>query len=292
MKLKCFSLFLSLLTVMLFVMTEPVGVFAQEENRVPDIDNRTKSLTVYFYIQKNGVDTPIEGAEIGIYKIADLQTEGGSAYYTVSEQYDSLRKTKDDRDVTFEGISVTESVELAKNFAALAKSPDATAFTDNRGTCSFTDMEQGMYLVCELSADGEAAQYELFAPYLISVPLFAAETGIDDWQYDVLSEPKTKIVVEVSEPSETSEPSDTGIHTSDPSETSIDLERSEPESSTPDIPSTPGTVSTPPESSQDTSTVITGDSSWIFGIFGLWCVSALLVVIANQKKKKGADENE
>ena len=41
------------------MMLEPMNVFA-----IDDIDSgRAKTLTIHFYIQKNGVDTPINGAK-------------------------------------------------------------------------------------------------------------------------------------------------------------------------------------------------------------------------------------
>ena len=89
LKLKYLSLLVSLLTVMLFVVTGPFSVLALEENSVPDIENEKKSLTVYFFVQLVGVDTPIEGAEVGIYRIADLKTSFGSANYTVLQARNS-----------------------------------------------------------------------------------------------------------------------------------------------------------------------------------------------------------
>ena len=140
LKLKYLSLLVSLLTVMLFVVTGPFSVLALEENSVPDIENEKKSLTVYFFVQLVGVDTPIEGAEVGIYRIADLKTSFGSANYTVLDKYAELKKTQDDRDVTFEGISVSESIALAKKFAVFSETPEITAVTDENGMCKFDDL--------------------------------------------------------------------------------------------------------------------------------------------------------
>ena len=292
MKLKFMSLLVSLFTAMLLVMTEPVGIFALDNNLVPDIDeNQNKSLTVYFYVQKLGVDTAIEGAEIGIYKIADLKTENGSANYSVSETYASLAKIEKNRDVTFEGISFSESVSLAKKFAGIAEtlSPVATAVTDGNGMCKFDALAQRMYLVRELSASGDAKKYQLFEPYMISVPLAVSVNGVNEWQYDVLSEPKTKVSSgshdEVSKQTsddsrpESSEPSGSADEVSKQTSGESKAEVSKP------LVSSPESSSNPP--------VFTGDSSArvIIALVGV-CFASLAVVLALNNKKKGADENE
>ena len=285
MKLKFMSLLISLFTVMFLVMTEPVSISAFDSDLVPNIDETLrKSLTVYFYVEKLGVPTPIDGAEIGIYKIADLKTKNGSANYSVTETYSSLAKIKNDRDITFEGISFSESVELAKNFdkTAQKEQPLKTAVTDHSGICKFDDLEQGMYLVRELSATGTAEKYQYFDAYMISVPLTVSYNGVNEWQYDVLSDPKTKVSSgggdEISK--DTSAESKPESTISDISAPDISM----PESSQPQI-SQPQSSSPPP--------VFTGDSSsnMVIALLGM-CFASLAVVLALNYKKKGADENE
>ena len=273
---------------MFLVMTEPVSISAFDSDLVPDIDeNLNKSLTVYFYVEKLGVPTPIDGAEIGIYKIAGLETKNGSASYSVTESYSSLAKISKNRDITFEGISFSESVEFAKSFEEIAKKeqPLKTAVTNSDGICRFDALEQGMYLVRELSKTGTAEKYQSFAAYMISVPFPESHDGLNEWQYDVLSEPKTKISSgsgdEISKDTsdesrtESSEPSDSSIieiskHTSDTSKT----DSSQPQSSSP-LP------------------IFTGDSSssMVIALLGI-CFASLAAVLALNHKKKGADENE
>lgn len=289
MKLKFMSLLMSLFTIMLLVMTEPVGVFALDNNLVPDIDeSRNKSLTVYFYVEKIGVPTPIEGAEIGIYKIADLKTLNGSANYSVSESYPALAKNDKNRDITFEGISFSESVALAKDFSKTAEKnePLKTSVTDADGICKFDNLEQGMYLVRELSASGDAKKYQLFDPYIISVPLAVSVKNVNEWQYDVLSEPKTKISSgsydEISKQTsdeskiEISAPEQSGNNDEISKQTSYESkpEKSNPESSSP-------------------APAYTGDNSikTIISLVGI-CFASMAVVTALNIKKKGEDENE
>ena len=144
--------FLIMIAAVVFIMLEPVEAYCAEKDRVPDLTDQGKNLNIIFYVQKSGVDTFIEGAEIGINKIADLTVSGGSASYTVTEPYLSLQKLEDGREVTFEGISVSESVEFAKEFAELTGEAEKTSVTDSKGECKFSDLEQGIYLVRELSS--------------------------------------------------------------------------------------------------------------------------------------------
>lgn len=286
MKLKYLSLVVSLLTVMLFAMTGPFSVLALEDNSMPDIENEKKSLTVYFYVQKIGVDMPIEGAEIGIYKIADLETSFGSANYTVLDKYAGLKKTQDNKDITFDGISVTESVELAKKFADIADKPEMTAVTNEDGMCGFADLEQGMYLVRELSASQEAAKYQMFEPYMISVPLAVrgAQAG-NSWQYDVLSEPKTKV--------SSGSHSEISTHTSEVSnpESSIPVS-SVPEPSKTSEPERSQTSQISQTSQPDNPPIFTGDASSSIVIAMLGVMFASLAVVFMSKGKKEADDNE
>jgi len=278
MKLKFMSLLVSLFTAVLLVMTEPVGVFALDNNLVPDIDQtQTKNLTVYFYVEKLGIPTPLDGAEIAVYKIADLNTNNGSANYTVCESYSSIAKKDGNRDVTFDGISYSESVSLAKKFAQTAESlsPLATGVTDDNGICKFNALEQGMYLVRELSADGSAKKYQLFEPYMISVPLAVSVNSVNEWQYDVLSEPKTKV--------------SSGSHDEVSKQTS---DESRPESE----PSKPESEPSKPQSSQPESSpppVFTGDTSSrvVIVLVGI-CFASLAATLLLNHKKKGVDENE
>ena len=293
MKLKFMSLLVSLFTAVLLVMTEPVGIFALDSNLVPDIDtSQTKSLTVYFYVEKLGVPTPIDGAEIGIYKIADLKAENGSANYTVSEAYSSLAKTDKNRDVTFEGISFSESVELAKKFADTAEilSPVSTGVTDNSGICKFEVLEQGMYLVCELSSSGSAKNYQFFEPYMVSVPLAEKVGSVNEWKYDVLSEPKTKVTSGSSD--------EISKDTSDDSRLESETPQSSENSGSDDSVSKQNssdskTQSSTPESSSNPP-VFTGDSSArvVVALVGMCFASLAAVLALTNKKKKGADENE
>ena len=193
-----------MITALMLIILQIVTATAAETCVMPEIEQQDKSLTVYCYIEKSGQDTPIEGAKIEIYKAADLNCENGSARYSLLPEYESLKKTRDGEDVTFEGLSGTESEKFSAELSKLVKNSYASAVTDSEGTAVFTSIPQGMYLVCETEATGEAKKYELFSPYIISVPLAVTEKEGNYWKYDVLSEPKTKTRVKENNSSVTS----------------------------------------------------------------------------------------
>ena len=284
---------LTALVVVAFMIFGPVVASAAVNNRVPDLSDENKSLEVFFFIQKNGVDTPIQGAEMGINRIASLTVEGGSAQYTVTEPYLSLQKTKSGLDVTFDGLTFSDSVKLAATFAGIADDPQKTAVTDKHGKCKFTDLEEGIYLVREISAEGDAAGYKLIEPYMIAVPYPENYSGEYVWDYEVLSEPKT-VIVPVDEPSppEPTEPEPDPSPEPEPSpkpETSPETESSESSVSKPASHSTPSsTVTSSQTSPDDGHSLLTGDNTSVFilviGLLG--SLGAMMFFLGSRKDNK------
>ena len=195
MKKKYFFItFLFLLAIIL----EPINVFAYD-----NIDsNRAKSLTVHFYTQKNGIDTPIDGAKIGIAKIADISIENNNIHYEINPIYDDL-------DISFDDMSVSDSVEISKKISKLTNNYNYISETNKDGKCKFNIKDNGIYLIVELEAKRNAINYEIFDPYIILVPFATNENK--DWTYDIISEPKTILHVtneESSTPEDLSTPED------------------------------------------------------------------------------------
>lgn len=240
MKKKYFFItFLFLLAIIL----EPINVFAYD-----NIDsNRAKSLTVNFYTQKNGIDTPIDGAKIGIAKIADISIENNNIHYEINPIYDDL-------DISFDGMSVSDSVEISKKISKLINNYDYISETNKDGKCKFNIKDNGIYLIVELEAKRNAINYEIFDPYIILVPFATNENK--DWTYDIISEPKTILHV-------TNE-----------------------ESSTPEDLSTPEELSTPED------IVSTGDSSIKTAIFGFTIAATSLLIILILINKEGRDDDD
>ena len=275
-----------LLIVCIFMMLEPMNVLA-----INDIDSeRAKNLTIYFYIQKTGVDTPISGAEVGVTKIADTKVVNGDLQFTVLSKYTDLIATN------FRGISVSESVKIAGEFSKVTKEPDLKGVTAENGRCTFTVQDSGMYLIQQLSSTGVAEQYYAFEPYIILVP-FASDNS-EDWQYDILSEPKTVAKSRVDSDSSRVEQSEP-INPPEESVTSIGIIEDVSDSSdaiNPDRPHEDSVhaigVSKDEESSdsQDSSTAQTGDIFTAFIFLALICASFLLAILLVTRRGVQDDE--
>ena len=180
------------MTIIMLIITTTTSAFAQDD-RMPQIEENTKSLKIEFYIEKSGIKTPIQGAEISIYRVSNVEVQGGSAEYTLLDKYSQLRKLEDGREITFNTTEVSQSQELAQQLAQIVGDPEFTATTNIQGECEFSDLEQGMYLVKEENAKMDAEKYEKFVPYLISVPLAEKADDGNFWIYSVTSVPKTTV---------------------------------------------------------------------------------------------------
>ena len=173
----------------LIILLFAVGVqraFAAESQVMPDLQEDDGTLTVKVVYTDKDVETLIEGVELTIYKVADLTVNNGYAKYTLTEDFSDV-------DVSFDGMTVEQSIEAAKLFfaEAAAKEIEGTkAVSEDDGIASFGFVSHGAYLVIQAGATGAAKNYESIKPYLVLAPQPLVEVGINDWEYDVLSLPK------------------------------------------------------------------------------------------------------
>ena len=172
----------------------PISAFATSDNSMPDLEKKNLDLSVYFFVEEDRSELSISGAKIAICRIADVSCENGVVNYTLLSQYQSLKKTDGDRDITFENMTTDQSMSFSRKILKLVKDYDQTAVTGTDGISRFHNLTKGMYLVTEIGRDGEAEKYELMDPYIISVPLGMSTENGNYWEYNVLSKPKTKIV--------------------------------------------------------------------------------------------------
>lgn len=243
------------------MMLEPMHVFA-----IDNIDSeRAKTLTIHFYTQKNGVDIPINGAEVGITKIADMYMKNGNVHFEVVDEYENLR------DINLNSISTSDSLSVAEKFASQTYNYDYTGVIESNGKKTFDISDDGIYLVQEISVNGEASKYQIFSPYIILVPFISNENS--NWNYDVVSEPKTSIKL-ITTITEHSTPFDESTD-----ETSMDESCDSSEVSVVDRVAT----------HDDIITVLTGDSTKVFGVLGVVCISLLLVILLLYSKEDRGD---
>jgi len=70
------------LFIALLVIIEPISAFAEEACAMPPIEEKATDLSIYFFVQHNEKEIPISGAEMAVYKVADISCIGGSPEYT------------------------------------------------------------------------------------------------------------------------------------------------------------------------------------------------------------------
>lgn len=262
----------TILTLQLFPSLYPVS--AAEEDSA-----KNNKLTIHYYVQINGEDHPLQGAEIEVFRVADMKRLHGGASYSLLPEYASAEEIKDGKDVTFSQLTVDRSVALARRLDSLASTPDMVCTTDSRGMAACGTPPDGMYLVRQKSASGNSSAYKLFQPYLIAVPYPLEENGSLTWITDVVSEPKTCLTNtgESSRPTSTEETSrPTLIEERSRVQTSSDESRVSP----------PESAATLPEGS---STVGTGEGdnhSFVFLCISAAAVVSIMLILLSRRGEK------
>ena len=121
--------------------------------------------------------TPISGAELSLYYVAtvSVNNKGNLSYEYVDHFADSSVALDDP--------------QLSLKLSALVSDENAEAekkVTDEKGSAVWSDLELGLYLICQTGAvDG----YATISPFLITVPA----SGADNYVYDVNASPKTEV---------------------------------------------------------------------------------------------------
>lgn len=156
--------------------------------QMPPLTQEKSTLKIETKYTDEDKETPINGIELTIYRVADLTVKGGDPRYTLTENFKEV-------DVDFNGMKAKESLEAAKKFAEIVKNKelegDAKAVSEN-GVASFGEVLNGMYLVMQTGATGDAVNYSALESFLIMAPQpsqNSTNTGTV-WNYDVESVPK------------------------------------------------------------------------------------------------------
>ena len=130
--------------------------------------------------------TNIPDATFVVYKVADITYNGNaaSAIYTLVDKYKET-------EINFDGMTTEKSNEAAEKLFTLASKldPVATGKTNEDGQVTFANLPDGMYLVAETKAEGEASKYELAKPFLVSLPLYTS----GEWKHNVTISPKSEV---------------------------------------------------------------------------------------------------
>lgn len=154
----------------------------------------TGSLT----IKKHGssADSSLAGASFSVYRVMELTPAEQPGEYAAYKKADTFADTLSG--VTADDLGNYSSVEienLALDLKAVATSadvqPEASGVTGEDGTCLFSELPLGYYLVVETQAP---EGYVAGSPFLIAIPSTNNYTSEDTlgyvWVYDVEAEPK------------------------------------------------------------------------------------------------------
>ena len=140
-------------------------------------------------------DTPVEGAEFAVYKVADcVLIEGEDELrYTLTSDFE-------DADIDLARIDKAETAEKASKYALdTGLAPAGTGETDSDGRMTIGGLSVGLYLVVQTN---KLEKYTVVKPFFIRVG--AIENG--DIEYDMDATPKVEVRTMVPPPGVTPTP--------------------------------------------------------------------------------------
>lgn len=156
-----------LLALMLLGAVSMTG-YAHE---VPDYNQRGSiSITMEYR------DEPVSGGTLTLYRVADVDFDGGNYFFTYTEDFAECSVPV--TELSSSGIS-TALAEIAKD----KKLTGVTQTLDENGKTTFIDLEIGLYLLIQEEA---TSGFKKVNPFLVSVPYY--EDG--HYIYDVDTAPK------------------------------------------------------------------------------------------------------
>lgn len=109
--------------------------------------------------------TAIDGAEITLYKIADIYKDSsGNESYILSDPYKSILENVSEEDME------KNTREYARKVSEAAAYPYKTLTTDKTGSAVFSSLPEGVYLAKETGKKDTAKNYSDFEPSILRIP--------------------------------------------------------------------------------------------------------------------------
>ena len=177
--------------VKLLLLLLPITLFfgsRSEASSLPDVSG-DNSLTVNMIYKDGKEKIGIGGAEIKISKVAGIELNPELAIENIAQ----IKDLK----IDWLNLTAEESNILAKKISKLLVGSDVEsklAVTDNSGKVNFFNLENGIYLVEEVSKTGEAMKYSKIEPFFVSLPQNSiGENGEVTWKKSIIAYPKTEI---------------------------------------------------------------------------------------------------
>ncbi len=126
--------------------------------------------------------TPISGVTATAYRVAELDDAVNT--YTLVDDFASLGI---DFNNGLDAAGMEAAAKQAAGIVSASGMKGVSATSNAKGEASFGTLPYGVYLVVQTGSAGDAAKYENFTPFLISVPQIT-EDGV---LYEVVANPKT-----------------------------------------------------------------------------------------------------
>lgn len=170
-KIKYFIIF-----IMLLILSNQT-VLANTNNNIIDFN---KFGTIEITLKESSDNTPITGAEITIYQIANATSENNNLVFTYHE---NIKDCESD-------LSNLQSENLSKEIDKCIKNinlPSQTKLTNEEGIVNFDELRLGLYLVKQTN---EVEGYSKIEPFLVMIP----KVEDNKWIYDTKAQPKTDII--------------------------------------------------------------------------------------------------
>ena len=145
------------------------------------LDSEPSTLTV---VMKYG-ETPLEGLNIAICRVADAREDRGNILFDATEEFAGAKPD-------FTDLTKEKNVALAAKLNAYAsanKVSRSAKLTDKKGEAIFSSLSAGLYLVAQVNS--ESSEY-IIDPYIVIVPQLFSRDGILGHEHEVVSYPKTE----------------------------------------------------------------------------------------------------
>ena len=170
---KC-SIFLAFL----FAFTMVFGVSqVQAADGEPYDDKQTGSITVTLE-EKEGMNN--KGVQLSLYQVGTVETSQGYLDFSLVGELDGVEV--DLNDITSPDANTAIAGTLLSAIEDRSIQPKASQWTNEEGKAVFENLDQGMYLVAQETANA----YGIILPSVVPIP-YANET---EWDYNVEIQPK------------------------------------------------------------------------------------------------------
>ena len=217
------------LTITKYESTTGAGAWDQNDTPVTEPAGNTPLAGVTFTIKKVGTVSQEEYTENGTKKIGLVYTITDEKVKTnILSEKTSVGTDKYTSTVLDQALKEVYRKNPDVANGIVKDSPTATKTTGNDGKASFTELEQGLYLVAETQSPATVTKKSV--PFFVSIPsIVNATEGNSQWEMDVKAYPKNstektridKIISDVTDAANNSESSDINTPNKDKAEATI-----------------------------------------------------------------------